>query len=943
MRQFDLISVFVQVFMAVVRADGEIHPAELEVIRRFFESSFDYGTHEMASVEREIEFCCQSDLQQRIDYILALLPLPEVLRELVVDCAVDIALADGRLDESEIEVLLELAARLSLSPEHFDLLEKRLRNWRSGAVSEVERAYLKLGLPAGAGLDEIESRFAELRSKYQNEQLPALGEEYAILGRRRLCELTIHYERLMTSLGDDRSKGTPNEPSLEEMGFLASTIQKLKGLGLKSSGPLTSLTTVRDLIAKGVPVDELAAVGKLRRPQGRGDSDVGRGIRESLVASVQLYLAELIESKLYAAKVPVKTDQLRGFLVSRCKGITPALVTSALVQGERQGLFFDCGQCRWTLVKFLELPSATVQKLWRLALQEVSERRAPLQAYELGWRQEYATLATVRVDFALKNCPGLKRMKPGVYVRADAIATQVSDGGGGARPVEPLNPANHPIENLPLQTGTKNTLIRAGLRTVSEVVKRGPRRLCSATPGFGPVAWRDLEVVLRKFAREHGLLQVLEPFFAEGSALAATARPKDSRSASDGELVVGGAARVTIKQALKCSLSEVDFRCLWLVYGPGDSQSKDGLLPENISQASDICDRLRLDPMLSILSVQIQDFCESRGGWTGLTDLAELDCLSGPDNNERLFSLRVLAAVFEDFALFEKLGVFTTIAQRLKLLMDQKHRAVKELPAPRRLEEVVEWLAEQFVDLTKEQALRVIIELWNVYKSASGPAGKAVLVAYGEPSEADELAGLLLGEVDGITLEGLVGMLHESEPRFPLYASEIRSVIQSHPETFVQVGDGRYSLWANFAFSASEWCETLKQLSVVLWSAGIATNERWVLGYFHRHGHTQPWLNEYSVSSLLGRYPDILEKMEGGFVRPLGSGYLAPEVTQLVIESIVVSRAALSVEEVEAGVRSYTWCTREDLERALAQACLSQRIMQIGDRWAMIGEGVTDL
>lgn len=944
MRQFDLIPGFVQIFMGIVRADGEIHPDELNVVRRFFESNFDYGPHEMASVEREIEFCCQSDSSASVDYLPPLLVLPEVLRELVVDCAVDIALADQVLEKSETKALLGLAQALVLPSEYIESLESQLDLWATGTFSDVERSYQKLGLPFGSSLSEINRRFAHLRLQYQNEHLPSLGVEYAILAKRRLAELTAHYERLATSL-DKVSQPSTEEldpPTLEELGLIASTVDKLSKLSITRSCQLEGPGAIRSLLSQGLTVEELGTVGQLRSPKGRGKSAYADTLRSSIRMAVDHFLTEHIEFCLDAEKIPVKVDSLLASLRRRLKGVTQKLLESALAYGERQGLFFDCGQNKWILVKFLQLPSATVQELWRLALVAIATRTS-VNVHELVWRHDFANLPTVRVDYALKTCPGLHRQKPGVYIQASLPSASNTKKSAGASGLdggkEEKDPGNYPVAHLGLQTGTKNALLRAGLPTIGQVLKLGAKQLCTKTRGFGPVAWKDLEKALRAFGRDRGLLSQFEPFFLEGAATLEFGG--SSRKLEDSEISKAAeeADRLDAIALLQQSLAESDYACLRTIYyrsgsGPWSAPSAGLAL-----SGDQVCSLLRINSSLLRFSERLRLYCDGLGGWAKSELLADFGPFRNIDTQEMSFVLRVVSAAFEDFAFIEFMNVFTAREKRFKLLLDQKHRAVKELGSPRALDEVVDWLSEQFVDLPRDQARVVVFEAWRATVLAATRSRPAILVAYGEPNEVDELACLLLGEHGGLTVEELVGLHSDMESRFPLYASEIEAILQAYPEVFVQTSPERYSLWSNIGFRQDSWMEPVMQLVVVLWSAGRATNERWILGFFHRHGHTQPWLNEFTVSTLLDRFPEAFDRLAGGNVRPKGSDYKATPLSQLLLETLAEHSTPITLEQIEAGVRQVAWYSRQDLESALAQACSSRKIVQSGECWSLMLQG----
>lgn len=845
MFQFELIPTFVYVFMAVVKADGRIDPAELRVIRDFFQVNFDFGPHELASVEREIEACLGEGSKSR-HLVQSLLRMPDSLKELLVDCAFDIAIADGVLADQEREILRRLSSGLRLSDAYVTGFRGRLALWHAELTSPLDRSFHRLGLPSDSSLAMVRERFSHIQAHYQGEQLASLGVEYEALARRRLAQITDDYERVVTALSESETASAEetistgdDEPTLDELGFIPGASARLARLGVTKCKQLTEPGFLRALLTKGLPIDDLAMVGKLKPPSGKGKLEFAQGVRKAIADFVSVFVFEHIEVWMDLQKVPARPEEIHLAVKRRLHGVTRSDITAALKDAEQAGMVFETVQNKWLLTKFLHLPADTVQELWALAVSSLCDGKESISTQEIGWRIKLATIAPARVDFALRSCPQLIRKKPGIYS---------------------LNSLYE--KNLPSSSGNK--------------------------PATSP------EVGELKNALE----------------------------------------------GLKASLSAEHWQILMRIHDPDPCSPEQTWDSGELDLEAAAYQALRSAGYPSRIASDLRERSESNGGWLEPLDLSRDPIFAGMTQHEVRICLRMMSGAFDDFALLEGPGLFTASEQRINLWLDQKHRAASELPAPRKLEEVTVWLVEQFVDVSSALAQRIVRDVWKSTVRPSPRTGELVLLSFGAPGVAEELAGVLF---DGsATASELLAACRELECRELASLPGVIEVLESRPDVFVEIEPGHYSLWTRLGVRVSDYTLLIHKLAITLWSVGRAVNTRWVLGFFHRHGFHMPWLNETVAMTLVRQHPELLEVVDKEFLRPKSSNYPVWSLENLILESLARGERPLDIESLESDVRRFLWLERDELEASLVQLLTAAKIEAHSEGWTSAQERKPD-
>lgn len=182
----------VGILTAVMKADGEVRAEEVRAVRTFFSDRLGYRGESLEIVRElikrflregvDLEALCL-DVARRSDY---------ATRLLLVECMLDVALADGHLTPPE-EAVFDRAVRfLGIAPA--DLANLRSRG-RPHADFEV------LGVPPSAAAEEVKSAYRELVKKYHPDRVAHLGDEFRELAHRKFLEVQQAYDRIRAAKG----------------------------------------------------------------------------------------------------------------------------------------------------------------------------------------------------------------------------------------------------------------------------------------------------------------------------------------------------------------------------------------------------------------------------------------------------------------------------------------------------------------------------------------------------------------------------------------------------------------------------------------------------------------------------------------------------------------------------------------------------------------------
>ena len=190
----------VGILSAMVRADGDVHREEVAAIRRFFSERLGYRGESLDIVRDlikqflregvDLDSLC-ADVARRADYSTRLL---------LVECLLDVALADGHLHPQEEMVFDRCVGLLGISSADVQNIRTRGAAGPGAGVHRCSDCEV-LGVPVDADEGAVKKAYRELVKKYHPDRVSHLGAEFRDLAHKKFLEIQDAYDRLCKSRG----------------------------------------------------------------------------------------------------------------------------------------------------------------------------------------------------------------------------------------------------------------------------------------------------------------------------------------------------------------------------------------------------------------------------------------------------------------------------------------------------------------------------------------------------------------------------------------------------------------------------------------------------------------------------------------------------------------------------------------------------------------------
>ncbi len=177
---------------AIMKADGTVKKSELEYVKKFYVANFgvDGAKHyikilgeilkkdfDALEVSRQIgRFMDYSSRLQLMHYLFG------------------IALADGRADASEVDLIEQMAMAMGLGASDFQSIKAMF-------VKDTESAYKILGVSASATEEEIKKAYREMAKKYHPDKVSHLGEDVKKAAEEKFMKVNETYETIKKERG----------------------------------------------------------------------------------------------------------------------------------------------------------------------------------------------------------------------------------------------------------------------------------------------------------------------------------------------------------------------------------------------------------------------------------------------------------------------------------------------------------------------------------------------------------------------------------------------------------------------------------------------------------------------------------------------------------------------------------------------------------------------
>ena len=200
-----------QVMGHLAKADGVVTQQEI----RMAESVMDQMRLSVEQKERARQFFREGkeegfDLEQVLDQFKYVAYRQRNLIAMFLEIQVATALADGRIDEAEKDVLTKVGLRLGLSPFEITRLLKMVeaqQHYASGFGGDngpsLSDAYAILGVEKTASDGEVKKAYRKLMSQHHPDKLVSKGlpEEMMEIAKEKTQEIQKAYEQVMKDRG----------------------------------------------------------------------------------------------------------------------------------------------------------------------------------------------------------------------------------------------------------------------------------------------------------------------------------------------------------------------------------------------------------------------------------------------------------------------------------------------------------------------------------------------------------------------------------------------------------------------------------------------------------------------------------------------------------------------------------------------------------------------
>ncbi len=177
---------------AIMKADGIVKKSELEYVKKFYVANFGVeGAKHYIQLLGDIlkkDFDVQ-EVSRQIGRFMDYSARLQLMHYLF-----GIALADGNIDNSEVEIIERIAMAMGLGATDFQSIKAMF-------VKDTESAYKILGITADATDDEVKLAYREMAKKYHPDKVSHLGEDVKKAAEEKFMKVNEAYETIKKKRG----------------------------------------------------------------------------------------------------------------------------------------------------------------------------------------------------------------------------------------------------------------------------------------------------------------------------------------------------------------------------------------------------------------------------------------------------------------------------------------------------------------------------------------------------------------------------------------------------------------------------------------------------------------------------------------------------------------------------------------------------------------------
>ena len=176
---------------AVMKADGVVKRSELDYVKQFFHANFGSRAPEYIKllgelVKQDIEI---TEVSRQISRHMDAASRLQLLHYLF-----GIAMADGKVDKSEVGLIERIATNMGIGRADFESIKAMF-------VKDSNAAYKVLQISPDASNDEVKKAYREMAKKYHPDRVASLGEDIRHAAEEKFQKVNEAYETIKNERG----------------------------------------------------------------------------------------------------------------------------------------------------------------------------------------------------------------------------------------------------------------------------------------------------------------------------------------------------------------------------------------------------------------------------------------------------------------------------------------------------------------------------------------------------------------------------------------------------------------------------------------------------------------------------------------------------------------------------------------------------------------------
>lgn len=204
---------FKSVFMLlgyIAKADGHISEMEIKLTEAYMEKMGLTPEHKREAIRLfKLGAAADFNAQQQLREFMSVAQHSPNLRQILLVYIVNLAMADGQLDETEVVILREIAEALGFPRSAFEQLlhmigaQNSFADHHQARANDLEMAYEALGVTADMSDADIKKAYRKLMSQYHPDKLMGQGlpDDMVKAATERSQEIQVAYDLIKKARG----------------------------------------------------------------------------------------------------------------------------------------------------------------------------------------------------------------------------------------------------------------------------------------------------------------------------------------------------------------------------------------------------------------------------------------------------------------------------------------------------------------------------------------------------------------------------------------------------------------------------------------------------------------------------------------------------------------------------------------------------------------------